>query len=276
MNPRPLDLSGRVALVTGAASGIGRATALALAAQGARLVLCDIDDAALAETAAALGPSCLLSRRTDVRHRDAVAALADEVHALVPALDVLVNNAGVGLYGGLLDTPLDDWDWILSINLRGVLHGCHFFVPPMVRRAQGGHVINVSSVLGYFPVGHVAGYCTSKYAVLGLTESLRAELAPHRIGVSAICPGVIDTSIIGNTRFHGTPDEPGTRARVTERYRRRGYGPDKVARAILHAIRHNPAVLPVSPEAWALYYLRRFLPSLALPLSHLLKRGLTD
>lgn len=266
-------LEDRIALVTGAASGIGRATARALSRAGMRLILCDIDERGLADVAAEIGPACLLTRRVDVSQSDEVAAFAAEVHARIPAVDLLVNNAGVGLHGGMLDTPLADWDWVLGVNLWGVIHGCHHFVPQMVRRAQGGHVVNVSSVLGYFAMAQTAGYCASKYAVLGLSEALRAELTPHGIGVSAICPGVIDTGIIAATRFHGTGDAGGMRDRVAARYRQRGYGPEKVAEAVVQAVRDNRGVVPVSPEAWALYYVKRFLPGLAVPLSRLLARG---
>ena len=112
-------------------------------------------------------------------------AFADAVHAHVPAVDILMNNAGVGLGGGLLDTSLDDWRWIVGINLFGVVHGCHCFVPAMVRRGRGGHVVNVASVAGYVGELVLPAYTTTKFAVVGLSESLREELAPHGIGVTA-------------------------------------------------------------------------------------------
>src|SRR5437867_2829597 len=121
------SLRGKTALVTGAASGIGRATALALANEEARLILCDVNDEALREVEREVAGQSFLVRKVDVSKRDAMRAFADDVHERVRAVDVLVNNAGVGLAGGILDTTLEDWEWVISINLWGVIHGCHFF-----------------------------------------------------------------------------------------------------------------------------------------------------
>jgi NAD(P)-dependent dehydrogenase (short-subunit alcohol dehydrogenase family) len=269
------DLRGKTALVTGAASGIGRATVEALAHDGARIIACDVNEAGLDEVKQSLGAACLFARRVDVSKKDEMRAFAGEVHAKVPAVDVLVNNAGVGLSGGILSTSLEDWEWILSINLWGVIHGCHYFVPKMVERNTGGHVVNLSSVLGYFAAPDVLGYATSKFGVLGFSESLRAELAPHKIGVSTICPGIIATGIIAKTRFRGTGDAEKTRSHVEQMYRKRNYGPDKVAKAILRAVKKDVPVVPVSPEAWALYYLKRFVPTLGGPLGRYMARRTT-
>jgi NAD(P)-dependent dehydrogenase (short-subunit alcohol dehydrogenase family) len=256
------DLSGRLALVTGAASGIGRETALALARRGADLAICDLDEAGLAETAReaeALGRRAL-ARRVDVADRAAMAAFADAVHAEQPAVDVLVNNAGVGLAASFLDTPLEDWDWIVGINLMGVVHGCHFFVPRMVERGRGGHVVNISSMAGYVPSDSLSAYTTTKFAVRGLSEALRAELARHRIGVTAVCPGVINTPIVRSSRARGAAAHPELRERGARAFERRNYPPARVAANILRAIQRNRAVAPISPEAWVFWYLKRFVP----------------
>jgi NAD(P)-dependent dehydrogenase (short-subunit alcohol dehydrogenase family) len=254
-------LAGKTALVTGAASGIGRETALAFARRGADLFLCD----GLAETegrARALGRE-VFRRRVDVASREEMSTFAEAVHERVPAVDILVNNAGVGIAGGFLHTSLDDWEWILGINLTGVVHGCHFFAPAMVERGRGGHIVNVSSLAGYVASEALAVYATTKFGVFGLSEALRDELAPHGIGVTVVCPGIIDTPITGSTRLRGpVMNRPGERERMIEIYRRRGYGPDRVAANILKAIAHNRAVAPVSPEAWVAYYLKRFAPGL--------------
>ena len=255
---------GRVALVTGAASGIGRATALELARRGAELALCDVDAAGLratADEARGLGRQ-VLARTVDVARDDAMRDFAREVHERTPAVDLLVNNAGVAIAGGLLDTTLDDWDWILGVNLRGVLLGCHHFVPPMVRRASGGHVVIVASAAGFTASAALVAYCTTKFAVLGLAESLAEELAPHGIGVTAVCPGLIDTPITRSARLRGPLDRPEVRERLVAGYRRRGYGPERVARAMLRAVGRGRVVAPVAPEAWALYTLKRFAPGL--------------
>lgn len=265
-----MKLSGKLVLVTGAASGIGRETARALATRGCRLVVVDLDEVGLAALGRDLGDAVVLSRRVDVGDASAMQALADEVHALAPAVDVLVNNAGVGLAGGMLDTPLADWDWVLRVNLWGVIHGCHVFVPRMAARGAG-HVVNVSSALGYFATGQTAGYATSKFAVFGLSESLRAELAPKGVGVSTICPGIIDTPIVRTGRFHGT-DQDRARDKLGRDYARRGYGPERVARVIVSAIEHERGVVPVTPEAWALWLLSRAAPRAAPLVARLLDR----
>lgn len=259
------NLSGKSALVTGAASGIGRETALALARRGADLFLCDLDAAGLADTeraAADLGRS-VLARRADVASADAMRAFAAEVHGQVEAVDLLVNNAGVAIGGGFLDTSLDDWEWIVGINLRGVVHGCHFFAPAMVARGRGGHIVNVSSVAGFYASEPLSAYSTTKFGVFGLSEALREELARHHIGVTAVCPGIINTPITRNSRLRGPLAlEPAVREEIVRMYERRSYGPERVAANILRAIQRNRAVAPVSPEAWVAYYLKRLAPGL--------------
>ena len=257
------DLRGRVALVTGAGSGIGRASALAFAGRGADLALCDVNEAGLAQTAEAaraIGRE-VLAERVDVAEAAAMEAFAARVHGRWPAVDVLMNNAGVGLGASFQDTSLGDWAWIRGVNELGVIHGCHFFVPAMVRAGGPRHVVNVASMAGYVPSVALAAYTMTKYAVIGLSESLRMELAPHRIGVTAICPGVIDTPIVQSAPLRGAADAAGARERMVEIYRRRGYGPERVAANVLRAIQRNRAVAPVSPEAWAFYFLKRLSPS---------------
>ncbi len=252
---------GKTALITGAGSGIGRATAGAFARAGADLVLGDIDEAGLEATAAPLRGlgRRVLTRRVDVSQREAMAAFAEEVVSAAGPIDVLVNNAGVGLAARLLETTLEDWDWILSINLWGVIHGCHFFAPAMARRGRG-HIVNMASVAGLVASEPLGAYSTTKFAVVGFSEALREELGPLGVGVTTICPGVIDTPIVKSTRARGAYAEPASRARMESLYTRRAYGPDKVASAILDGIAHNRALVPVSPEAWALYLGKRTAP----------------
>jgi NAD(P)-dependent dehydrogenase (short-subunit alcohol dehydrogenase family) len=271
------DFKGKRALVTGAASGIGQATAIALAKQGADLVICDVDEKGMATTAdsiRSLGRD-VLSKKVDVSSRDQMRALADDVHRK-GALDVLVNNAGVGLGGTFLETSLEDWKWILGINLEGVVHGCHFFVPKMVEAHNGGHVVNISSAAGYTPSPALAAYCTTKYAVLGLSECLRIELAEHGIGVTAICPGIINTPITRNSRLVGRAARAGAQEKVVRFYEKRNYGPEKVADEIVRAIRHNRAIVPVSPEAWAFYLVKRASPTLFHKLSAVMTKRMDD
>lgn len=265
---------GKTALITGAGSGIGRATAAAFARAGADLVLCDVDEVGLEGTAAPLRGlgRRLFTRRVDVAKGGEMAAFAAEVERELGTVDVLVNNAGVGLAARLLETTLEDWEWILSINLWGVIYGCHFFAPAMARRGRG-HIINVASAAGLVASEPLGAYSTTKFAVVGFSEALREELAPQGVGVTTICPGVIDTSIARTTRTRGSYDDAGTRARMVSLFAKRGYGAEKVAAAILDSAAHDRGLVPVSPEAWALYLGKRAAPDLMRRIYLRLRKG---
>jgi NAD(P)-dependent dehydrogenase (short-subunit alcohol dehydrogenase family) len=255
-------LHGKTALVTGGASGIGKATALALARRGASLVVCDVNETGLVETEQqirALGRE-VFAQRVDVADREEMRRFADTVHGRVEAVDILMNNAGVALGAGFLDTSLEDWDWIVSINFWGVIHGCHYFVPPMVKRGRGGHVVNVSSTAGYVAAEGLLAYAATKFAVLGLSEALRDELGRHAIGVTAVCPGVINTPITESARLRGFQAIPAVRDGMIAAFRRRNYPPERVAENILKAVQRNRGVAPISPEAWFAYILKRMSP----------------
>jgi NADP-dependent 3-hydroxy acid dehydrogenase YdfG len=263
-----MRLEGKTAVVTGAGSGIGRATALALAREGARIAACDVDEARLDTLATELGDRALAVRKVDVADRGQMKAFADTVHAAVPGVDVIVNNAGVAVGGSFLDTSLDDWDWLLGVNLRGVVHGCHFFVPRMVDR-RAGHVINISSILGIYPAPNVTAYVASKFAVLGFSQSLRAELAPHRVGVTAICPGMIATAIVEDGRMSTAFNR--RRTKVVEQFKK-GARPERVAETILEALRTNPAVRTVGRDAWTIHQLVKLAPETVQRLANSLQR----
>ena len=248
-------LEGALVLITGAGRGIGRATALSFARRGGRVLAVDVDAAAAEQTAAACAGAAF---GCDVADWEALEALAERIHADYGPLDVLVNNAGVGMTGGLADVSIDDWRWIRSINIDGVVHGCRAFGPVMVARGAG-QVVNVSSGLGYTPRATEPAYVTTKAAVLALSQCLRADWSTRGVGVSVICPGVIDTPILSSSRFLGAQGAPNVRARAEWLFRR-GHAPEAVAEAIVDAVRRDRAVVPVGWEARLGWWGHRFTP----------------
>ena len=259
------DLTGRVVVITGAGSGIGREVALLCAQRHAHLALCDIDDARLADTAEAartLGAEVLTSR-VDVSDAEAMTHFAQATFDRFGRVDLLVNNAGVGLVGGFLDTSAKDWQWLIGINVMGVVHGCDAFLPTMIESGHGGHVVNLSSAAGLLANPQLTAYSATKFAALGLSEALRMEMKPHGIGVTAVCPGIINTAITQNTPIRGDGDVDERRKRLASSYQKRGYTAERVARNILRAVDRNRAVAPIAAEAHVMYVLSRTAPPLA-------------
>ncbi|MEV5800238.1 SDR family oxidoreductase [Streptomyces collinus] len=256
---------GQLVLVTGAGSGIGRATAFAFSEAGARVVAVDRDAEAAARTAELsrlIGAADAWAETADVSDEHAMEKLAERVHRDHGVLDVLVNNAGIGLSGSFFTTTTEDWRRVLDVNLWGVIHGCRLFGARMAERGQGGHIVNIASAAAYQPSRALPAYSTSKAAVLMLSECLRAELAGRDIGVTAICPGIVNTNITATARFTGVDEaeENRRRQRSARLYGLRNYPPEKVAKAVLEAVTHNRAVVPVTPEARGAHLMSRFLP----------------
>ncbi|MEU0669049.1 SDR family oxidoreductase [Streptomyces lavendulocolor] len=256
---------GQLVVVTGAARGIGRATALAFAEAGARVVAVDRDAEGAARTAALArltGAPDAWGEAVDVSDEQAMEKLADKVAEEYGPVDVLVNNAGIGLSGPFLETTSDDWKQVLDVNLWGVIHGCRIFGRRMAERGQGGHIVNTASAAAFQPSRMLPAYSTSKAAVLMLSECLRAELAGRGIGVSAVCPGIVNTDITATARFTGVSEEEEKRRqkKAARLYGLRNYPPEKVADAILRAVVRNEAVVPVTPEAHGARLLSRLAP----------------
>ena len=252
--------------VTGAGSGIGRATALAFAREGAEVVVSDIDEASAKDTAARIGArgGVAYAYALDVSDADAVERFVERVCAEHGVPDIVVNNAGVGQAGAFLDTPREQYDRVLDINFGGVVNGCRSFAQRMVDRGTGGHIVNVASMAAYSPVQSMNAYATSKAAVYMFSDCLRAELDSAGIGVTTVCPGVIDTNIVHTTRFDvpaGRQDQvEARRAQLERAFSARRYGPDKVAKAIVSAVRKNKPIRPVAPEAYFAYGVAHLLP----------------
>ena len=198
------DLEGKVAVVTGGASGIGKGIAEALKNEGVELVIADIEDGALQRTAKELGATGI---QTDVSSAESVGALATEVVERFGTAHVLVNNAGIGPMGRIADLTLDDWKWMVGVNLWGVIHGIHSFLPILKGNEEGGHIVNTSSMAGLVGMPGLGSYTLTKYGVLGLTEVLAKELEEDgsKVGATVLCPGTIHTNI--GTSSRNRPDD---------------------------------------------------------------------
>jgi NAD(P)-dependent dehydrogenase (short-subunit alcohol dehydrogenase family) len=210
------DFDGKVAVITGGASGIGLATARQLAARGARLMLADIEANALADAATSFEAdgTDVATFECDVRHLDQVQALADATFERFGAAHIVFNNAGVAVGGPIVDMTHADWQWIIDVDLWGPIHGVEAFVPRMVEQGAGGHVLFTSSFAGLVPNVGLGPYCVAKYGVVALAEVLRRELRDARIGVSVLCPMRVGTNIGSSERnrqaeYGGAEASPG-------------------------------------------------------------------
>ncbi len=250
------NLNGKVAVITGAASGLGRGLAEVLAAEGCRLALVDVHAERLAEVAAE-HPGCS-THLVDVSDRAAMAALPEAVLAAHGAVHLVINNAGVTITAGFLDHTMEDLDWLLGINLWGVIYGCRAFLPHLIDGGEG-HIVNISSLFGIIGVPGQTSYCTAKYAVRGLSESLAEELAhsPADVGITVVHPGAINTRIITSARTGG---EDLTQA--AKFFERHGLPPQVAARQIVAAVKRNQLRVLVTREAWWADLIKRIFPTL--------------
>ena len=270
------EFVGQVAVVTGAGSGIGRSTALLLARLGARVHIADLNEQGAESVAAEIDAQGARAHAhaVDVTDPASVEALADRVFSADGAVDLLHNNAGVGHAGPVEETSLEEWQRVLAVNLMGVVHGIHAFVPRMLSQGRPAHVVNTASMAGLVAVAGMAPYCTSKHAVVGLSESLNAELSPRGIHVTALCPGIIDTPLIPAAHLDGALAP--ARGRIERFYRRFGSSPDVVAEALVDAVRHRQLIRTV-PRHHVVpgWLLRRVSVRAAQPLARLNKRVVT-
>jgi NAD(P)-dependent dehydrogenase (short-subunit alcohol dehydrogenase family) len=256
------QLSGKVAVITGAANGIGRAIAERCAREGMRVVLAGINETTLAEAERALlatGAS-VLSVRADVARREDVDALAAKTLATFGAVDLLVNNAGVGGGGSVLESTWADWEWIMGVNFWGVLHGIKVFVPTMLAQGTEGHVVNVASIAGFLPYHPSAAYQVTKHAVVALSEHLYHALAHQsaKIRTSVVCPGWVKTTILDSARNRPAElrNPPTTavspqRLAAIQRFREAlatGMAPEECADRVIQAVREERFYVLTHPE----------------------------
>jgi NAD(P)-dependent dehydrogenase (short-subunit alcohol dehydrogenase family) len=237
------SLKDRTAVVTGGASGIGRALALLFAREGASVVVADLDEAGMAETVAGVEKAGRrgLAVRTDVSRRADVEALAARAFAEFGGVHVVCNNAGVALWGGLESVSHQDWEWAIGVNLWGVIHGVEAFVPRMVAQKQPGHVVNTASMAGLIASQGLGVYNTTKYAVVGLSETLQKDLRGYDIGVSVLCPMGVNTAIRQSERNRPTAlrNESAAREGRAVELIGRYLSPEHVAERVLRAIYAN-------------------------------------
>lgn len=206
------ELVNRAAVITGAGSGFGRAFALVCANEGMRLVLADINEPALAETSEMLSGTAHIRQRCDVSVADDLVILAESAYNAFGAVNLLFNNAGVAITGPSWTTSLKDWQWLLGINLMGVVHGIQAFVPRMLTQNQPAHIVNTASLAGLSSVPGSSAYCVSKHGVVTLSECLHHELAqePAEIGVSVLCPAFVPTGIAESDRYRPQSNDDNT------------------------------------------------------------------
>ncbi len=254
-----MSFTGKQAIVTGAGSGIGAALCRALVAAGADVVCTDIDAAAAAHTAASSsGPGAARPARLDVTDPAAVQHAVDDVVGLAGRLDLMFNNAGIAWGGDTELLTLDQWNAIIDVNIRGVVHGVAAAYPVMLRQGHG-HLVNTASMAGLTAAGQITSYVMTKHAVVGLSLALRSEAVSRGVGVLAVCPAAVETPILDKGALGGF---------VGRDYYLRGqgvrtaYSPDRLARDTLRAVQRNKALLVVPKRAHASWILARLAPGL--------------
>lgn len=252
-------LRDRVAVVTGAGSGIGRAVCEVLARRGCDLALVDVDEAGAEETARRVQEAGRRAtvHRADVSDRQRMQALPDEVLEAHGAVHVLVNNAGVSVSATFEEQSLEDFDWIVGINFWGVVHGCKFFLP-VLQRQDEAQIVNLSSMLGLMGVPTQASYCATKFAVRGLSEVLQTELSGTPVRVLCVHPGAVRTNIVNASRS----TDADARRRAADLFATRAMPPERAAELIVRSVERGRERLLVCTEAWATDWLKRLAPGL--------------
>lgn len=253
------DLEGKTAFITGGASGIGLSMAKSFLGAGMRVVIADVDEKALAAAAAGLkgANTELLTVQLDVTDREQFKAVADKVEAEFGTVDVLCNNAGVYRGGTIDKVTYEDWDWVMGVNVGGVVNGVQTFVERMKARGTGGHIVNTSSMAGMTTSPGLGVYNASKFAVVGMSEAMHGDLAADNIGVSVLCPGMVRTRILESERTRPDNFEPGEKAaeaaaqehnELMQMAMGTGIDPDEVGEMVLQGVKANQLYLFPHPE----------------------------
>lgn len=255
------NLSSKVAVVTGAASGIGQALCVELARHGAHLAMCDVDEEGLQTTqnlVAAFDTKETIYK-VDVADRSAMEQLPAQVLADHNHIHIVINNAGVSFMDTVEHASIEDFEWLMGINFWGVVYGSKFFLPPLLREPES-HLVNISSLFGFIGVPSQAGYCASKFAVRGFTESLRQEMAGRPIGITSVHPGGIDTNIVKNSRFTQGFNVNSQEELIGHFKRMAITSPAQAAQTIVHGIIRNKPRVVVGRDAKLLDWVQRLLP----------------
>lgn len=255
-------IAGKVAVVTGAASGIGRATACLLAAEGARLAITDVDRAGLEKTADTIRAAGgkVTTYLVDVSDKDAVYSFADQIAADMGGADIVLNNAGVAQMARVEDLTYDDFEWVMNIDFWGMVYGTKAFLPQM--QAKGaGHIVNVSSIFGLIAVPTQAAYNSAKFAIRGFTEALRLELKATDIKVSSVHPGGIKTNIVRNARFLQSTSVGEREEAVSGFDKFARTTPEKAAQTIVKGIKKNKPRILIGFDARLVDWIQRLLPT---------------
>lgn len=254
------DFRGKRCFITGAASGIGRATAIAMAAKGADLYLTDVQVEALEDAVAEIrraGGTVSWFQAADIAEHPAVVAMAAEIHAAHGSMDVVMNVAGIATWGRIEQLEHSDWQRTIEVDLLGPISVLECFVPPMIEAGRGGHVVNVSSAAGLFGLPWHAPYSAAKFGLRGVSEVLRFDLRRHRIGVSLVCPGAVKTPIVDSVKAVGLDRSDPAVEREVRRFLRHAVTPEQAAEKIVAGIERNRYMVFTSSDTRILHWIQR-------------------
>jgi NAD(P)-dependent dehydrogenase (short-subunit alcohol dehydrogenase family) len=257
------DFAGKRCFITGAASGIGRATAIAVARRGADLYLTDISAENLGgvvEEIRAAGGKVSYAHPADISDHAAVLAMAEEIHTAHGSMDVVMNVAGISIWGTIDRLAHDQWQRVIEVDLIGPISVLESFVPPMIEAGRGGHVVNVSSAAGLLGLPWHAAYSAAKFGLRGVSEVLRFDLRRHDIDVSLVCPGGVKTPLVSSVEIVGVDSQNPRIQKLKRRFEKRAATPEHVAERILDGVEKNRYLVFTSRDIQLVFWLQRWFP----------------